>query len=269
MTRFQELIDNVSPIASDQNHRFHCAVDASWLQGRTAFGGLTAALLAKALNKDLESSRRLRALSVNFIGPTSPGNHEIHTRSLRDGGSVSHRYGELICNGDIAVNASAAFGVDRASTVVESSNSKPEARPPEDCQDLPQIDGVTPAFTQHFDIRLAHGAWPFSGSDTADYAVWIRFKDSAPIDIYRLIALGDVPPIPGLNRVKFPSMGSSLSWYLECPNDVTDQASDDWWYYDYRCQAAANAYYHNSGQLWAPNGKLALLGRQVAMIFEK
>lgn len=42
---------------------------ANWCQGRTAFGGLSAALLYQAMRNKVDSSRRLLSLSTNFVGP--------------------------------------------------------------------------------------------------------------------------------------------------------------------------------------------------------
>lgn len=270
MVGFEQIIASVrqrNPADPTETH-FTCAVDTSWLQGRTAFGGLSAALLTKALSEGLPTDRRLRSLSVNFIGPTPASGLDLTCRSLRDGGAVSHRYGEIRDGDKVTVNATAAFCRDRPGTLKEPSPERPVAPAPEDCPALPWLEGITPNFTQHFEMRLASGGWPFSQASTSDYGMWIRFREPGPLDIFSLIAIGDVPPIPGLNRLAKPSNGSSLSWYLECPRALPPQNRDDWWYVDYRCQGASDGYFHNHALVWAPDGQLVLISRQLATVFE-
>ncbi|GAB3371511.1 thioesterase family protein [Spongiibacter taiwanensis] len=271
MMGFEQIIASVKPReqTSADETLFDCAVDASWLQGRTVFGGLSAALLTKALSEGLPMDRRLRSLSVNFVGPTPASGLDIASRPLRDGGSVSHRYGEIRDGDSVTANATAAFCKDRPSTISEPSPTRPSVAAVQDCPALPWIEGITPNFTQHFEMRLASGGWPFANAATSDYAMWIRFREPGAIDLFSLIAIADVPPIPGLNRLAKPSNGSSLSWYLECPSALPAQQRDDWWLVDYRCQSASHGYFHNHALVWAPDGQLALISRQLATVFEK
>ncbi|GAA4086508.1 thioesterase family protein [Zhongshania borealis] len=267
MRDFQAVINSVTATA-DMN-RFKATVDESWLQGRTAFGGLSAALVATAMNNIVAPDRRLRSLSVLFVGPVPAGEHDIQLRELRVGGSVSHLQGDLICQGDVVVNVSAAYGKDRPSAVTVASPKMPKLSDPEALARLPYIEGVTPSFTQHFDMRTEYGAKPFSGSSSADFGVWLRFPKHRPIDIAALIALADVPPMPGLNMIKPPGIGSSLSWYLEFPCELPTADASDWWYCDYRCAAAGNGYFHNNATIWGPDGQAVMFSRQIATVFEK
>jgi|TARA_R110000772_G_scaffold252157_2_gene367364 acyl-CoA thioesterase len=267
MSDFQTLMSSVAS-TTDKN-RYSVNVDDTWLQGRTAFGGLSAALVVAAMNKQVAADRRLRALSVLFVGPVPAGKHEIQLRELRVGGSVSHLQGELICGDEVALSASAAYGKDRSSDIKLAGPEMPAVGDPELLAQLPYIEGLTPAFTQHFDMRMEYGEMPFSGADSADFGIWLRFPRPRDIDISSLIALADAPPMPGLNMIKPPGIGSSLSWYLEFPCDLPTADASDWWYCDYRCVAAGNGYFHNNATIWGPNGQAVMFSRQVATVFEK
>ncbi len=178
--------------------------------------------------------------------------------------------GELVCNGEVATAINAAFGKPVNNPALLVADSRPEhLKAPDDCQVFPFIEGLTPAFTQHFDARFEYGQPPMSGGDQADFGMWLRFKEPTEMKIPALIALADMPPMPGLNMVKPPCLGSSLSWYLEFPALTTDIAPDGWWYYDYRSQAGSGGYFNNYGTIWAPNGQAAMFTRQVAMVFQK
>ncbi|WP_027872904.1 acyl-CoA thioesterase [Spongiibacter marinus] len=246
-------------------------VEESWLQGRTAFGGLSSALIAQAMRSEIEPARRLRSLAVSFVGPAPAGNHQVVLRHLRDGGSVTHIQGELRCEGEVATAINATYGKDRQSAVAVEGPVMPESIPaPQDCMLLPFIDGLTPAFTQHFDMALASGHLPLSGGDSADFSLWLRFRDTTALSESALIALADAPPMPGLNMIKPPGVGSSLSWYLEFPNAVNaGDAADNWWFMDYRSQAGSNGYFCNYATIWSPSGVPIMFSRQVATVFEK
>ena len=267
MSDFQTLIDCVR--STGEANQYHASIDESWLQGRTVFGGLSAALIVAAMDQQVPSDRRLRALSVLFVGPVAAGEHRIQLRELRVGGSVSHLQGELICDGIVAVSVSAAYGKDRTSAVQVDSPKMPRLSDPETLTRLPYIEGLTPAFTRHFDMRQEYGGLPLSGASSPDFGIWLRFPKQRPIDVISLIALADSPPMPGINMIKPPGLGSSLSWYLEFPYDLPTADASDWWYCDYRCEAAGNGYYHNNAIIWAPDGRAVMFSRQVATIFEK
>lgn len=265
MQTFAEILDSLTAI--DDDH-FTVSYDDSWLQGRTAFGGLSAGLVVAAMDRVTPSDRSLRALSVSFVGPAAPGKHTIRLRRLREGGSVSHIQGELVCDGEVATSVSAAFGSGRTSSYSQSAPTRPDCKKPEACERLPFIQGLTPDFTQHFDMRLTHGALPGAKAESADYGMWLRFVEPTPTSVASAVALADVPAMPGLNVVQAMKAGSSLSWYLEFPGDIQSTDMNDWWYYDYRCQSAADGYFNNVATIWDPSGRPLMFSRQVAVIFE-
>ena len=268
MSAFSALMQTVTAEGEGQ---FKASITDSWLQGRTAFGGLSTALVTAAMRQQVASERRLRALSVSFVGPAPAGDHQVLLRPLREGGSVTHIQGELQCDSEVATMVTAAYGKDRASAIVTPSAPRPaNITSPEDSESMPYIEGITPAFTQHFDMRLASGSLPFSGADSADFAMWLAYKDATVMDENAMIGLADAPPMPGLNQVKGLGVGSSLSWYLEFPELSADaQHSEGLWYLDYRCQAGSKGYFSNYATIYAPNGEAAMFSRQVATVFEK
>ncbi|MBB3047195.1 acyl-CoA thioesterase [Litorivivens lipolytica] len=265
-TAFNQLLSGIQPLGDGI---FRASIDASWLQGRTAFGGLSTSLVFEAMRQQVEASRQLRTLSVSFVGPAPAGDHRVVTRVLREGGSVTHMQGELLCDGEVAVSVNAAFGKARQSSIQLAGPALPPLKTADDSEPFPYIEGVTPEFTRHYDMRLEHGAMPFSGADSADFGMWLRFREAQPLTLSHLIALGDVPPMPGLNMIKPPGVGSSLSWYVELPSHIPDVSADNFVYYEYRCQAAGDGYYNNVATLWTEDGQPLMFGRQVATVFER
>ena len=79
---FDDLLKQASAIsnsssASLANNSNTMEFPANWCQGRTAFGGLSAALLYQAIRKHIDPSRRLLSLSTNFVGWASSQGHQI------------------------------------------------------------------------------------------------------------------------------------------------------------------------------------------------
>lgn len=264
---FNQLLATVQ--AGDKAGEFDAEISPSWLQGRTAFGGLSTALVFEAMRQQLAPERQLRTLAVSFVGPAPAGAHKITTRILREGGSVTHIQGELWCEGEVAVSVNAAFGKKRQSKIHLPGPALAEVRSPDQSEAFPFIDGLTPEFTRHFDMRFEYGAMPFSGSDSADFGMWIRFREAQQLHMTHLLALGDVPPMPGLNMIKPPGVGSSLSWYVEIPASIPAINADEFVYFDYRCQAAGDGYFNNIATLWSQAGEPLMFGRQVATVFER
>lgn len=266
MSAFEQLMASVRGNAG----RYSASIDDSWLQGRTAFGGLSSALVTQAMRQEVAADRRLRALSVSFVGPAPVGEHQVALRQLRSGGSVTHMQGDLLCSGEVATAVSAAYGKDRQSSIVVEGPSLPEGiTSPEQGLTLPFVEGLTPAFTQHFDMVLASGHLPLSGGDSADFSMWLRFREATAMTESALIALADAPPMPGLNMISPPGVGSSLSWYLEFPEALAAEPGEGWWYLDYRSQAGSHGYFSNYATIWSPAGRAVMFSRQVATVFEK
>lgn len=266
MSEFQQMMDSVAAI---DDNTFSATVLPTWLQGRTAFGGLSSALVVAAMLQRVPEDRRLRSIAVSFVGPIPAGDHRIELTVLRSGGSVTHMRGELLCESEVALSVLATFGKERPLSVSVDAPALPDVVGPEPLDRWPYIDGVTPRFTQQFDMRLAYGGVPMSGSPDADFGIWTRFRQPLPVSPLTLIAIADAPPLPGLNMLPGPGLASSLTWYLEFPTAIKPWADDSWWYTDYRSQSGGDGYFHNFATIWHEDGTAVMYARQVATVFEK
>ncbi|MGP9496434.1 acyl-CoA thioesterase domain-containing protein, partial [Pseudoalteromonas sp. AOP7-A1-14] len=68
---FEQLLERAAQIGklSPESSSTSMQFPANWCQGRTAFGGLSAALLYQAVRQQVDQSRRLLSISTNFVGP--------------------------------------------------------------------------------------------------------------------------------------------------------------------------------------------------------
>ena len=89
-------------------------IPPKWMQGRTTYGGLTAALCLETAMRAFPELPPLRSAQVSFIGPAG-GAVEGRARMLRQGKSVTFVEADLFGEKGIATRATFAFGGARAS----------------------------------------------------------------------------------------------------------------------------------------------------------
>lgn len=262
---FEKLLADVKPSAKNQ---YTASIEEDWLQGRSAFGGLTGAIVTQAMRQQVESERRLRSLQVTFVGPAPLGSNQVDVTPLREGGSVTHMQAELSQNDEVSVTAVAAYGKSRESAYSVPPIARPQGLTgPDELKPMPFIPGVVPNFVQHFDFRWATGSGPFTGAKVPENKVWIRMDSDREIDEVGIVAMADALPPPALSMPNKPCPGSSLSWYLELLPVQAKGKLSDWWLVDYVCDAGADGYFNQNARIWAPDGQLVAISRQVAVIF--
>lgn len=241
------------------------SIPEDWLQGRSAFGGLQIALVARAL-RDVVPQVPLRSLQVTFMSPVPAGPMHIRANILRSGKSATHVEARIVDGEQTLCIVIAIYGASRPSQV-----ARVPQQPQVDCdkpQVFPYIDGVFPSFTQHFDMRLLRGGLPYSGSTQAQQVLALGFKhETGAADETHVLALADVIPPIGLSLLTKPTAGSSMTWMFEF---LTDQFSDlplQGWRMDAEMIAAKDGYTSQGGVLWGPGGRAVALSRQNMVVF--
>ncbi|MFZ9888625.1 MAG: acyl-CoA thioesterase, partial [Myxococcota bacterium] len=189
-------------------HRGHAAVttfqvDASWFQGKGAYGGVLAAALLSSMGVVVDDPRRLpRGLHVHFCAPVPAGVHEVEVRLERAGALVCHTSARAFAKGEVIGVATATFGAARASAL--TFRAGPGPRVPA-LEDTPVLDTpAMPAFCQHFEYRPCLGHLPWSGSPEAWFGGWIRPRVPSPLDAGLVVGLLDAFPPAVLARADGP-----------------------------------------------------------------
>lgn len=261
MTPFSEVLAALVGNGADGLH-----VDPSddWRQGRTLFGGLSAALCYAACERLLPDLPPLRSAQIAYIGP-SAGEALLRPAVLRQGKSVTFMACDLIAGGGVATRALFVFGGARPSAFVQDAPPPPSIADPEDCE--PLFREGRPTFTQHFDQRLAGGARPVVGADKGEMLVWVRHLDpEAPPSLASLVALGDALPPASMPRLSAPAAISTISWQF----DVIDAARFDvrgWHLLKSSDEATGQGYSSQTMAMWNAAGAPMLLGRQSVAVF--
>ena len=252
--------------ASDTNTtRF----DAGWAQGRSAFGGLSAAFAVVAMDKRVSRHLPLRSLLVSFIAPIPPGEVRVETRIRRQGKNVTQISAEVLAQGHCCLQAMAVYGHGREAIAVPPPQP---CRPPARTQGIPfaEYHQPMPAFLRYFDGCWAGGGLPYSGSDDHTLQLWARHPvemDLSAFPAAALVAIADIPPPVLLSRFKAaPVPASSLTWSLEFLQPPA-QLPMDWFYLHFTLEAAAEGYTQQSGRIFTEDGTLCALSRQCMVYF--
>lgn len=244
-------------------------LDASWSQGRATFGGLVAALAYQHLRQRVDLTIPVRSVTVSFVAPATVGELTLSAEIFRQGKSVVQAEARVYQQGQVIAVLLASFGVSRNSSIqVPISLMPPSFSAPEQSIVFPYIPQIVPEFTRHFDLRIAEGALPFSGTDHSALGGWVRFKESSTIvGISELLALVDAWPPAVLPMFKIVAPISSLTWTIEFLTDHVSVEMGDWWQYLAETDSAADGYAHIRAHLWSPSGELCAISRQTVAVF--
>ncbi len=239
-------------------------VPEDWLQGRTLFGGLQAAIALRAM-RTLAPDAPLRSLQTTFIGPVPGGRVEARARVLRTGKSTTHVEARIVDGEETLALVVGVFGLSRQS-VVNIAAQKPAVDAAHGIE-MKYVAGAMPAFTQHFKARWVKGGPPYTGATARDNVIELGLRDAGPVGEYHVLAMADfIPPI-ALSFLTERAPAASLSWMLEILVDDVSALAPDGWRMDAHVMAGRDGYTHQSLELWGPNGALVALGRQTMVVF--
>jgi acyl-CoA thioesterase len=259
--RFSEVLKSVRR----DGDTWIASISEDWLQGRSAFGGLQAALAVQAMRTLIPADVPLRSLQVTFIAPIPASTVRMDAKILRQGKSVTQLEARLMDGYATACLVVGVFGASR-----ESSLRILPARPGIEAVVTPQVlryvPGLLPQFTQHFEASWLQGDIPFSGSKKTTQVVEVALKDEGVADEAQVIAFADFIPPVALSMLQQPAPGSSLTWMLELFADSRGLPLNGW-RIDAQLQAAQDGYTSQQVMLWGPNGEPIALSRQSMVIF--
>ena len=242
-------------------------VPEDWMQGRTVFGGLQVALAVRVMRGLVAGHLPLRNAQVTFVAPVPGETVHLVPRVLRIGRSATQARCDLLHAGQVACLVTAVFGTGRASAVsVEMDRPTTDREPPE-LQDMPHVEGLTPAFIQHMQLRWARGTPPFTGQEEPRTQIYVRHRDPEIPPEDALIAVADAIPTPALSMLDRPAPSSSLTWALELLDDPSGFDPAGWSLLDTNVRAAADGYLSQTSLLWGPDGRALSVSHQTVTLF--
>ncbi len=256
---FHELIAAARPLEDG----FALDVPDSWYQGRTAFGGLTAALGHEAARKLAPDMPVLRSAQVSFVGPVA-GSVEVRSRLLRRGRNASWVTSEITTEKGPAFIATYVFMSAMESRIHLNENPFPvDAVPIEEAVAFENPNA--PNFVRsHFEVRFGQ---PKMDDKTAEVAWWARQREAGACDAMSdLLLCGDVLP-PGIMPLTgFGTPVSSMQWQINLFT-AEPTSRDGWWFLKSSADYAENGCSSQKMMIWNANGEPIASGMQSVAVF--
>ncbi len=262
MTEFSELMGGMTRAADG----WDVTVSDDWLQGRTVYGGLAAALCLEAAQRHFDGLPPLRSAQISFIGPAT-GALKLTPVELRRGKSTVFAGVDLTGADGLATRATFCFGAARRSAVRHAAPDAPKVEKPDARPNF--FAGAPPmlSFLQHIEGRHAAGAYPFSGAKDPVMTLWLRHRDpSLAPALVPLLALADGPPPAIVATLTAPGLISTMTWSIDLLTDTVD-TTDGWWLIRTEADAAADGYSSQVMTVWNAAGQAVMASRQNIAVF--
>ncbi|HEX8302242.1 thioesterase family protein [Sphingomonas sp.] len=239
---------------------FACDIPPDWMQGRTAYGGLSAALALQAA-LDLEADLPpLRSAQIAFIGPLA-GQVTVKATKLRRGRNAAFLQADVVSEAGLGLRATFVFMAALPSTLAH--DTAPRAALPAPGPDAEVLVGPETSFIGNFEfVDCKEGLGP------AEWRRWARLRARARLDPFvELLAIGDGLPPAALKLFADKRVPlSSLNWQINflMPVPVTDSG---WWLLAAHADVARDGYSSQRMQIWNATGEPIADAMQGVAIF--
>jgi acyl-CoA thioesterase len=249
-----------------QDDHFAIELPSDWLQGRTAYGGLSAALCLQATLRTFPNLPPLRSAQFSFVGPAT-GVLRVAASMLRQGKSTAFTGADLQGESGLAARATFCFGAERSLAFDHANVPRPMGAALD--ASASYYDWPTkPNFMNHFEGRLAAGARPGTPGARPEMLVWLRHRDGETDGgLVSLLALADA--LPPASTILFPKPApiSTMTWSIDML-DAAPASANGWWLVQCTAETARHGYSAQRTLIWSPDGRPILAARQTIAIFE-
>ncbi len=240
---------------------FACEVPEGWLQGRTAYGGLSTALAYRAARNAEANLPPLRSAQMAFLGPVV-GHMRAAATVLRRGKSSAFVETRVSSDGELAMLGTFLFMADRASPLRVDAPAAPAAPAPEDAE--PAMRGKGSAFTRQLEYRHAMA---IGDRSKPELLRWVRLREREGIDpVTELLLVADALPPGVAPLLQGPFMASSANWTVHL-HGAEILAHDGWWLMQTRAESASGGISSQKMAVWNRAGDAVLTGSQAVSFF--
>jgi acyl-CoA thioesterase len=241
-----------------------------WAQGRTLFGGMTAALSYTAILRDHVDLGPLRSAQFTFVGPAS-GQLRFQSRLLRRGRSAAFIGAECWNAESLAAQSTFVFAESRESEVLHDYTPPMNVPPPEDCSRFHQTDKPLTGFLDKFEFRFAGGSRLLSRTGRPEFSVWVRLRDPNDVDpVAALLALADALPCAAMSAFSKPAAISTVTWAVDFhgrPAETPPIDAGGWHLVWSSSESAADGYSLQNMRVYDRAGTPLISSRQLVSIF--
>lgn len=237
------------------------AIPPEWMQGRTSYGGFSAALALAAAQRLEPGLPPLRSATVAFVGPVA-GEVELRARVLRRGRNATWIAAEVLSEGNVGLAATFVF-MGPVASELHLSHLPPPAGLIAVEQATPLPEGRGPGFIPNLEVRFA---LPRQSEPEPHLEWWVRLRDRAGLDpMVELLALADALP-PGVMPMLRKGPVSSMTWLVNLltPAPVT---RDGWYLLRSVGNYAQQGCSSQDMAMWNADGEAIAAGMQSIAVF--
>ena len=238
---------------------FTLTIPTDWLQGRTSYGGLSAALALQAALEQVSDLPPLRSAQVSFIGPLS-GLVEVRATQLRRGRNAAFVQADVVGEAGLGLRATFVFMAELTSTIAHDTAPRaPISPPPSDAKTYIGPDNFFTGNFEFVDVR--------DGIGPAEWLRWGRLRARAGLHpMVELMAMGDALPPAAFKLLDAPKPVSSLNWIVNVLTSAP-ATTDGWWLLNANCDRAVDGFSSQDMTLWNAAGEPVARGMQGVAIF--
>jgi acyl-CoA thioesterase len=258
-------------IAAEHEGRGRVAVevDGGWSTPVGPNGGYVAALVLQAISAVVgRPEREPRSLTLHHLSTPAVGPATVEVTEERSGRTLTSASARLVQDGRTRVLALAALGGPYAPE--PSFGAPPPQLAPFD--ESEPIEWIPPGFpiVERFDLRPEIGPLPFVQAAAPDAVSggWMRLREERPLDAPLLALYADAwwpaifvrEPLP----IGVPTV--DLTVHFRAPGALAALEPGTPVVVRFTTRTAREGYFEEDGELWAPDGTLLAISRQLAIL---
>lgn len=256
MTALADILAAATPIHGG----FRATIPADWLQGRTAYGGLSSALALHAAQHSDTDLPPLRSALVAFVGPLA-GEVTVTAERLRRGRNAAFVEATIRSDAGLGYRAIFVFMNDIPSSIAHDETAPSPRRPP--APEAEVFTGRSGFFTSNFNFVDLKAE-----VQGAEWLRWGRLIERGGLDPeVALIAVADALPPAAFALIRDNAVAmSSLTWIVNIlvPRPTT---TDGWWLLHTRTERAVGGYSSQRMTVWNADGVPVIDAMQGVAVF--
>lgn len=257
MTPIADILAAAAPTGSG----FTADIPADWLQGRTAYGGLSSALALHAAQGCEPDLPPLHSAQVAFIGPLA-GEVRVTATRLRRGRTAAFIQSDIVSEAGLGYRATFVFMAARPSRIDVRGALASSVPPP--AADAALYTGPETFFTGNFEFLDLKA----QARGEAEWLRWARLRARGGLDpMVELMAIADALPPAAFKLLgkEFVPV-SSLTWIVNLltPAPAT---RDGWWLLHAESRHAVDGGSSQTMTVWNADGAAVAQGMQSVAIF--
>lgn len=245
--------------------RMRAETTEDWANMVGPFGGLTAAIMLRAVEEQPDRIGEPLSLTVNFAAPIADGDIDIAATAVRTNRTNQHWMVELSQDGVVKTTATTVFGIRRDTW---SQTEAPPWQVPAPEEIAPGGLHPTVVWARNFDMRFVEGAIPGPDAEPSPSSVttlWVRDRHGRALDFASLTAVSDVfyPRVYLRRGAVSPAGTISLTTYFHGDGGDLAEIGGDFVLARAHANRFSRGYFDQSAQLWSRDGELLVTTHQM------